>query len=187
MDSLQEKFIAEEVITDASGKLRWLQTIKRPLVDKDGVARRMLGVANDITERKRAEEALHKAQEGLERRVDERTAELKRRTNQLRTAAEVSRAASSILNPDQLVQKVADLVQERFDLYYVGLFLVDETGEWTGEPGQWAVLRAGTGEAGQVMLAAGHKLQIGGQSMIGWCIANRQARIALDVGEEAVA
>jgi putative methionine-R-sulfoxide reductase with GAF domain len=36
------------------------------------------------------------------------------------------------------------------------------------------------------MLAAGHKLNIGGSSMISWCIVNRQARIALDVGAEAV-
>jgi PAS domain S-box-containing protein len=54
------------------------------------------------------------------------------------------------------------------------------------EIGQYAVLRAGTGLAGQNMLAAGYKLEVGGASMIGWCIANRQARIVLDVGEEAV-
>jgi len=51
---------------------------------------------------------------------------------------------------------------------------------------QYAVLRAGSGEAGKRMLAAGHKLPIGGTSMIGWCIANRQARIDLDVGDDAV-
>lgn len=36
------------------------------------------------------------------------------------------------------------------------------------------------------MLASGHKLRIGNTSMIGWCIANQKARIALDVGQEAV-
>jgi PAS domain S-box-containing protein len=48
------------------------------------------------------------------------------------------------------------------------------------------VLQAGTGEAGRQMVAQVHKLEVGGESMIGWCIANKQARIALDVGEEAV-
>jgi GAF domain-containing protein len=96
---------------------------------------------------------------------------------QLRTAAEVSRAASGILDPYRLIREAVDLVRERFDLYYVGLFLVDESGEW-------AVLRAGTGEAGRVQLEQGHKLQVGGDSMIGWCVANAQARIALDVAEE---
>lgn len=112
--------------------------------------------------------------------------EAENRALQLRTAAEVSRAASSILAPNELIQQVVDLVQERFGLYYVGLFLVDETGEWTGEAGKWAVLRAGTGEPGRQMLTEGHKLEIGGESMIGWCVANQQARIALDVGEDAV-
>jgi DNA-binding LacI/PurR family transcriptional regulator/GAF domain-containing protein len=108
------------------------------------------------------------------------------RALQLQTAAEVSRAASSILDPNELIPEVVNLMRERFDLYYAGLFLVDQTGEWTGEADKWAVLRAGTGEAGRKMLEGGHKLEIGGASMIGWCVANRQARIALDVGEEAV-
>jgi DNA-binding LacI/PurR family transcriptional regulator/GAF domain-containing protein len=104
----------------------------------------------------------------------------------LQTAAEVSRTASSILDPDELIQQVVDLVQERLGLYYAGLFLVDEEGAEAKSGGKWAVLRAGTGEAGRQMLEQGHRLEVGGESMIGWCVANKQARIALDVGEEAV-
>ncbi|MFN2153976.1 MAG: GAF domain-containing protein, partial [Anaerolineae bacterium] len=105
---------------------------------------------------------------------------------QLQTAAEVGRAVSSELDPDQLMQTVVDLVLERLNLYYVGLFVVDEDGAWSSEPGQWAVLRAGTGQAGRQMLAEEHKLQVGGESMVGQCIARGRARIALDVGKEAV-
>jgi len=118
------------------------------------------GIMHDITERMRAEKMLE------------------RRAMQLQTAAEVSRAANSILTIDELLPQVVNLVRARFDLYYAGLFLVDEIG-------QWAVLRAGTGEAGRKMLETGHKLEVGGASMIGWCIANQKARIALDVGKEA--
>jgi GAF domain-containing protein len=110
--------------------------------------------------------------------------ETERHTVQLLTAAEISRAATSVLDPHELIQQVVELVRERFGLYYVGLFLVDQTGEWTGEPHRWALLRAGTGEAGRVQLAQGHKLAIGSDSMIGWCIANTRARIALHVEEE---
>ncbi len=113
----------------------------------------------------------------LEQRVAERT-------RVLQTAAEVSRATTSVLDPDQLLRQVVGLVRERFDLYYVGLFLLDEE---PGDSGRtFAVLRAGTGEAGQTMLAQGHRLEVGGGSMIGQCVARSEARIALDVGEEAV-
>jgi two-component system cell cycle sensor histidine kinase/response regulator CckA len=57
MDTLQEKLIPLEVITDSKGNHRYLQTIKRPLVDADGVARHVLGVATDITALKQADDA----------------------------------------------------------------------------------------------------------------------------------
>jgi len=114
----------------------------------------------------------------LEQRVSERTRELERRSAFLQASAEVGRAASSILDSDQLIQRVVELIRERFDLYYVGLFLVDETREW-------AVLRAGTGEAGRAMLARGHRLRVG-EGMVGWSVAHAQARIALEAEEDTV-
>lgn len=116
--------------------------------------------------------------EELEERVEQRTRELERRSAFLEASAEVARVVSSILDRDRLIRQVVDLIRERFDLYYVGLFLVDEEGEW-------AWLRAGTGDAGQAMLARGHKIKVG-TGMVGWAIANAEARIALDVGEDAV-
>ncbi|MCB0209472.1 MAG: GAF domain-containing protein, partial [Anaerolineae bacterium] len=106
-------------------------------------------------------------------------AEAQYRTGRLQTAAEVSRAASSILDVDDLIENSVNLIRDQFDFYYVGLFLVDEAKEW-------AVLRAGTGEAGRIQLGQNHKLKIGEESMIGWSVYHRKARIALDVGQEAV-
>ncbi len=60
MDGLQEKFIAEELITDASGRRRWLQTIKRPIVGPNGKADQVLGVATDITRHKEAEDGIQR-------------------------------------------------------------------------------------------------------------------------------
>jgi GAF domain-containing protein len=116
---------------------------------------------------------------GDRQQLDQRTRELDRRLVQIRTAAEISRSISAVLDPNALLQQMADLVRARFDLYYVGVFLLDERSEY-------AVLQAGTGDAGQQMISAGHKLPIGGASMIGWTIANRKPRIALDVGDDAV-
>jgi signal transduction histidine kinase/DNA-binding response OmpR family regulator/putative methionine-R-sulfoxide reductase with GAF domain len=104
---------------------------------------------------------------------------LSRYTIQVEVAAEIARLSTSILDLDELLNASIDLILERFKLYYIGVFLVEEFG-------QWAILRAGTGEAGQQMLRQGHKLKVGGNSMIGWCIANSQPRIALDVGQEAI-
>jgi len=110
---------------------------------------------------------------------DRLLAEVEQRAVQLQTAAEVARATSSILDLQELLERSVELIRDRFDYYYVGVFLADAER-------RWAVLRAGTGEAGRRMLAARHRLEVGGASMIGACIRDAQARIALDVGVEAV-
>ncbi|MBE7549597.1 MAG: PAS domain S-box protein [Anaerolineales bacterium] len=74
MDSLQEKFIPEETITDAAGQVHWLQTVKRPIIGEDGLAHQILGVATDITTHKEDQAALLRLNETLEQRVSERTA-----------------------------------------------------------------------------------------------------------------
>ncbi|OYW74473.1 MAG: hypothetical protein B7Z26_11435 [Asticcacaulis sp. 32-58-5] len=55
LNSLQDLFLPEEVITDSTGKMRWLQTVKRPILDEQGQAIMVLGAATDITEREQAE------------------------------------------------------------------------------------------------------------------------------------
>lgn len=65
LDGLRELFIREEVITDASGNVRWLQTVKRPIVYEEGRAAHVLGVATDITLRRFAEDALRRNEELL--------------------------------------------------------------------------------------------------------------------------
>lgn len=127
------------------------------------------------TEKKHTEAV--RSQTLLERQVEElamANALLQRRALQFQTAAQVSNAVTSVLDPDELVQRAVDLICGQFDLYYTGLFLIDESG-------QWAVLRAGTGKAGHQMLAQGCKLETNRNSVVGRCIADAQARIALDV------
>lgn len=100
-------------------------------------------------------------------------ASLQRRALQLRAATEVSRAVAATLEQDRLVEEAVNLIRDRFDLYHVGLFLIDE-------PGEWVVLRAGTGEAGRQMLAQGRRFEVGGGSLAGRCMAGASPRIALD-------
>ncbi len=110
--------------------------------------------------------------------IAERTRSLEEHSAYLESSAEVSQRIASYTDTNQLISEVVKLIKERFSLYYVGLFLVDEKNEW-------AVLQAGTGEAGKRMLERKHQLKIG-KGMIGWSIANAEARIALDVGDDAV-
>jgi two-component system, cell cycle sensor histidine kinase and response regulator CckA len=52
----------EERITDSTGKVRWLHTVKRPIRGDDGRIEQILGVAADITARKHLEEQLLQSQ-----------------------------------------------------------------------------------------------------------------------------
>jgi len=137
------------------------------------------GLNSNLRNQAELAKSLEYERDMLEERIDERTRIMARRMVQLRTSAEISRAISTLSDPEGLFQQVVDLIRERFDLYYVGVFLLDTAR-------QFAVLQAGTGEPGKRMISQGHQLAVGGSSMIGWAIANRKARIALDVGAEAV-
>jgi GAF domain-containing protein len=92
---------------------------------------------------------------------------------------EILRSMIGVSDARHLIQNTADQIKAAFNLYYVGVFLIDAAHEY-------AVLNYGTGEAGQRMVANKHRLTVGGYSMIGWTTQNHQARTALDVGDEAV-
>ncbi len=102
-----------------------------------------------------------------------------RQARLLETGARVGRSVTSILDLDMLLKSTVDTICGEFGFYYAGIFLIDDAGEW-------AVLRAGLGEPGERMMAAGHKLRVGGNSMVGAAAWLCKARIALDVGQEAI-
>ncbi len=147
----------------------WLKDEAALVRDGNGTPLYWLGVWTDVTSLKQAEQELTDLINGMTKR-----------TVQLQTAADVARAATSILDINELLPTVVELIREHFEYYYVGMFLIEESTD------EWAVLRAATGETGRKMIELGHRLKLEDSSMIGWCITHRQARIALDVGEDAV-
>jgi len=55
IDTLEERFIPEERITDARGNIHWVQTVKRPIAGSNGFGTQVLGASTDITRRKETE------------------------------------------------------------------------------------------------------------------------------------
>jgi GAF domain-containing protein len=109
-------------------------------------------------------------------------AQAERRTRLLGAAARVGRDVASILDLDELLPAMVDVICDAYGFYYAGVFLVEDDPE---DPDRrWAVLRVGRGEAGAAMVDEGHKLEVGGHSMIGAAAGMQGALIALDVGEE---
>ena len=122
----------------------------------------------------------------LEDRVQARTSQLadqnetlQYRSRQLQTIADVAGSFSSTQALEEFLTKVTTLISERFGFYHVGIFLVDDAGEF-------AELRATNSVGGKRMLARGHKLGVGQVGIVGFVTANRQPRIATDVGQDAV-
>jgi GAF domain-containing protein/HAMP domain-containing protein len=158
IDKLTE--VAEKV---TAGDLNQMATIERN--DQIGT---LAASFNTMTSR------LRDLIDSLETRVEMRTA-------QVQASADVGRAVTSILDPDQLLRQVAQLIIERFGFYYAAVFTIDSGA-------QWAALReaSGPGNAAWLLKQAGHRLDLKGNSMVAACIRDRRARVALDVGSEAV-
>ena len=107
-EDIEEKYLRD-------GQEIWVQTLKTPIKDKKGTITGLLGIFWEITERKRMEEALQKAHDQLEERVEERTTELSKANTLLkkeiaeRKQAEekLKRYASELERSNQELQQFA--------------------------------------------------------------------------------
>lgn len=111
----------------------------------------------DITERKNAQELLV------------------RRAAELEAVAEVSTAAATILQPERLLQEVADLTKARFGLYHAHIYLLDPAGDRLH-------LAAGAGQIGRQMVAEGWSISLlRAKSLVAQAVRERQGVIVNDV------
>ena len=130
---------------------------------------------------------------GLEKRVEERTTDLAARSHELENAnvkiqrraaqfealAQVTQTITAIRDLQQLLPRITTVISASFGFYHVGIFLLDEIN-------QFAILSAANSPGGQRMLERKHRLRVGEEGIVGYAASTGKARIAMDVGSDAV-
>ena len=120
---------------------------------------------------------LHKSQTELENRVIERTKELTQRTNKLITSAFVARQTAEIKELEELLNSSVDLIAKQFNYYHVGIYLINERGDY-------AELQAASSESGKQLIEKGYRLGVGTQGIVGFVAAERKARISQETDKD---
>ncbi len=140
-----------------NGETLWELVSRVPLFSKADPANKnpyaLLVISQDITELKKTENLSN------------------RQAQQLLTAAEIARDVASSLQAEQVLINATNLIRERFDYYHASVFLVDPTGKY-------AVLHEASGEIGQKMKAAGHRLAVGSRSLVGQAVARGETVVS---------
>ena len=109
----------------------------------------------DITGRKRAERAQR---------------ESKRQVNELRIAAEVSEQLNGILELDQLLERTVELLQTRFHLYHVHIYLLNEDN---------LSMCVGSGKIGATLREQNHSIPLHHEKSVVARVAREQQAISI--------
>ena len=112
---LEEKrpvYAAEKRYMRKDGSVCWVSVTARMVRDAEGRPKYTIGIIQDITERKRMEEALLAARQELEQRVIERTAELNRANRALLMLKECDGVLMRAKNEADLLNGICQVIVE---------------------------------------------------------------------------
>ena len=107
--------IAEEAVQTRDHGVRYLHTRKIPVIDEHGEAQYLLGISEDITDRKRGDELLRVAKEEAERANRAKSEFLSRMSHELRTPLNSILGFGHLLEMDGLSEDQREPVQYILD------------------------------------------------------------------------
>jgi len=105
-------------------------------------------------------EAVQKIGQRLEELNQARTEQVSRYTRDLQVAGHIGREAATQNDLDTLAHRTINLICNELGFYHAQIFLLDDVGAN-------AVLRYSRGEAGNQLIAQGHSLRVGSDTIIG--------------------
>lgn len=155
--------VPEQHIQTAGGDLRLIHIRKVPITDRYGKIKYILGISEDITERKQLEQTIQASWE--------------RRGRQVQVSTEVAQEIAAAPALEELFWRVVDLIQARFGYYYVQVYTLEE---------DELRLQAGSGEVGRRLKKMGHKIMVNNSlSIIAQAAQTAVPVLVPDVTQEA--
>jgi PAS domain S-box-containing protein len=102
---------------------------------------------------------------------------LQRQNTYLAASAEIGNLVTSTLNINTIFTRTVNLIGDRLGFYFTGIYEIDEDGFH-------AVLREGTGGAGEAMKIQNHRVAVGSQNIVGKAAEGGETLIVNDVSTE---
>lgn len=136
-----------------------------------------VGFAKRLSEKENTINTLEHDRTNLENALRALNAETRKRNAMAEASRNVLWSVYPETTLESLLPKAAEVIKEQFGLYHVGIFLLDEKGEY-------AVLRAATGEVGKTMLENQHRLRVGQVGIVGHAAATGEPNISPNVDED---
>lgn len=112
--------------------------------------------------------------------LDDLRQRLDTRTRDVQLTQRISQTTIAERDVNLLMSSVVNLIVDSFeDIYHAQIFLIDNRGEY-------AVLRASTGQIGKQLIERGHRLEVGSVSVIGQTTEQGEPIIARDTAASGV-